>query len=88
MILNKLRSPVNQSDIVFLAKRYIQNMPNRIMYEALIDDLEGLTGGRLGLVGGPKMICEYFKKACFAQKQTVEEFISRLRVQTPSVLTL
>lgn len=81
VILNRLRTPTLMPfDVVFLSKKYIQNLPNIILYDKMLEDLSFLTnqshhGGNLT---NTRTLCEYLKKATIVEKQTVEEYFSRI----------
>jgi hypothetical protein len=67
VVLNKMQVPsMGKPDLLFLARRYIQTLPNYIQYEKLLDDMNFIQKSSFSNVANNKSICSYVRKACLA----------------------
>jgi hypothetical protein len=66
--LNTIKVPaLLQPDVVFLAKKYLVDLPTHIHYLKLFEDFNNIaqtTGNVSGI--NYQMICSYIRKACIA----------------------
>lgn len=79
VILNKLRVPMlGKTEVIFLARKYIQAMPNQVQYEHLMDDFQALArSGVFGSMTNSKALCTFLRKACLLQNAPEPETFFR-----------
>lgn len=65
IIKGRLKLPISHLDIKFLCKRYIENIPNEVHYDKLLDDLETFTRGKFSNTNELTNLCDYIRKACY-----------------------